>query len=476
MGADAGDVEAVRLRLDVVAPAGHAVLRDGLHSAEVEWRPVLHRLVINHAVGLLFAGHVAEKTLRQFRRGVDIDGETDRPSVDVFVVVPDYLRLDAKRLEEKHLLNGKLFIDRAEIEIPRLLVVDADAAVGVHHACKEGILCLFGPAEDVGRNAPVGLPLPTKEERKLLRNGFEGAGGDMDVHVAPLRPAVILLDPIFPAIVFRDAQNLVAHVCFIKAKRHHHRRGIAPVAEKQAEKPCHVVVDALRHLAVLRPDAFHLISYGKVSDGGASLALHGEHVVGSEDDGSPVVELDETGVIRRRVADKLLHADEAVGVRVVDLDAFALHVYPIRLHASTDFMEHRHLVKEAFGALHKKPAANAESHDLISVVASHRGHLRVGNSGLVVLEIKRSVQKFPVRKQTFRRDFHRQLKQVMIRVAIVVVDTILHLEDLYGENRSFPMPKPRLCGKQNTPDNKPLLFSRPRTIVNGRERNLRSGT
>ena len=108
--------------------------------------------------------------------------------------------------------------------------------------------------------------------------------------------------------------------------------------------------------------------------------------------------------------------------------------------------------------------------------AAHGGYLRLDMTRAIILKIERSVQKFPVREQAFRRDFHRQLKQVVVRVAIIVVDTILHLEDLYGENRGFPMPKPRLCSKQNTPDNKPLLFSRPCTIVNGRKRNLRSGT
>ncbi len=80
--------------------------------------------------------------------------------------------------------------------------------------------------------------------------------------------------------------------------------------------------------------------------------------------------------------------------------------------------------------------------------AAHVGDLRVIVAGLVVLQVEGRVQKAEVGEQPLGTHLDGKLEQVVVRVAGVVVDALLDLEDLHGENGRFALPQARFRGQQ----------------------------
>ena len=65
--------------------------------------------------------------------------------------------------------------------------------------------------------------------------------------------------------------------------------------------------------------------------------------------------------------------------------------------------------------------------------AAHVRDLGFGRA-LVVLRVERRIEEAEVREQALGRAVHSELEQVVVRIARVVVHTLLHAEDLHGED------------------------------------------
>src|SRR5699024_9009064 len=106
--------------------------------------------------------------------------------------------------------------------------------------------------------------------------------------------------------------------------------------------------------------------------------------------------------------------------------------------------------------------------------AAHVGDLGFGAAGPVILQIKRRVQKGEVGEQPLGADLAGQLEQVVVGVAGVVVDPLLDLEDVDGEDGGLAVSKARLLGQQHVPDDHPALGGGVGAVVEGAERRLRA--
>ena len=95
-------------------------------------------------------------------------------------------------------------------------------------------------------------------------------------------------------------------------------------------------------------------------------------------------------------------------------------------------------------------------------------------AGLIVLQVKRRVQKGEVGEQPLGADPAGQLEQVVVRVAGVVVDPLFDLEDVDGEDGGLAVSKARLLGQQHVPDDHPALGGGVGAVVEGAERRLRA--
>ena len=128
----------------------------------------------------------------------------------------------------------------------------------------------------------------------------------------------------------------------------------------------------------------------------------------------------------------------------------------------------------------KTQVAPAAGHLAVPVVdvahhtgaASHVGHLGVVIAGLVILQVERGVQKAEVGEQPLGGDPHGQLEQVVVGVALVVVDALLHLEDLHREDRGLPVAQAGLGGQQQVADDHPALLAGVGAVVQRAEGHL----
>lgn len=89
--------------------------------------------------------------------------------------------------------------------------------------------------------------------------------------------------------------------------------------------------------------------------------------------------------------------------------------------------------------------------------AAHGRHLRLGMAGFIVLQIKRRVQENVVREQSLGADLAGELEQIIVRVALVVVDPFLHLKDVDWEDAGLAVAQARVGGQQDVLDDHPSL-------------------
>ena len=97
--------------------------------------------------------------------------------------------------------------------------------------------------------------------------------------------------------------------------------------------------------------------------------------------------------------------------------------------------------------------------------AAHVGHFRVVVPGLVVLEVEGRVDKAEVGEQPLGGDPHGQLEQVVVGVALVVVDALFHLEDLHREDGGLPVSQTGLGGQEQVADDHPALLANVGAVV-----------
>ena len=107
--------------------------------------------------------------------------------------------------------------------------------------------------------------------------------------------------------------------------------------------------------------------------------------------------------------------------------------------------------------------------------AAHVGALGVRVAGLVVLEVEGGVQEGKVGEQPLGRGLHGQLEQVVVGVAGVVVDPLLDLEDLDGEDAGLALAQARLGGFQKGGDDHPALPGGVCAVVDGGKGHLGPG-
>ena len=107
--------------------------------------------------------------------------------------------------------------------------------------------------------------------------------------------------------------------------------------------------------------------------------------------------------------------------------------------------------------------------------AAHGGHLGLGMAGLVVLEVEGRVQEDVVREQALGADLHAQLEQVVVGVALVVVDPLLDLEDVDGEDGRFAVAQARVLRQQDVADGHAALGGGVGAVVNAAEGGLGAG-
>ena len=108
--------------------------------------------------------------------------------------------------------------------------------------------------------------------------------------------------------------------------------------------------------------------------------------------------------------------------------------------------------------------------------AAHGRHLGFGMAGLVVLQVKGRVQEHIVREQTPRAHLAGELEQIVVGIALVIVDPFFDLEDVDRENAGFAMAQTRIGRFQNVADDHTALGAGVGTVVDAAERRLRART
>ena len=108
--------------------------------------------------------------------------------------------------------------------------------------------------------------------------------------------------------------------------------------------------------------------------------------------------------------------------------------------------------------------------------ASHIGTFGVGVAGLIILEVEGRVDEGKIRKEAFGADPAGQLEQVVVGLARVVVDPVLDLENMDGEDGRFAVAEAGLGGEQDVADDHASFRRDVQTVIDGAERDLRAGT
>ena len=107
--------------------------------------------------------------------------------------------------------------------------------------------------------------------------------------------------------------------------------------------------------------------------------------------------------------------------------------------------------------------------------AAHVGDLRLRTPGVVVLQIEGGVDEGEIGEQPLGAAPAGQLEKVVIGLAGVVVDALLHPEDLDGEDRGFPVAQALLGGQHQVPHDHPALGGGVHAVVDGGEGRLGPG-
>ena len=107
--------------------------------------------------------------------------------------------------------------------------------------------------------------------------------------------------------------------------------------------------------------------------------------------------------------------------------------------------------------------------------AAHVGNLGVVIAGLVVLQIKGSVDEAEVGEQPLGGGADGQLEQVVVGVAGVVVDPFLDFKNLDGEDGGFPVAQAGFRSQQQVADHHAGLRGSVGAVVYGTERHLGAG-
>ena len=110
-----------------------------------------------------------------------------------------------------------------------------------------------------------------------------------------------------------------------------------------------------------------------------------------------------------------------------------------------------------------------------SGAASHIGDFRLGVSRPVVDLVERRINKGKIREQTPGGHPAGKAEQIVVRLSLAVVDAFLHLEDMDGENRRFSIAQPGLGSQQHVADDHAAFGGGVGPVVDGAERDLRSG-
>ena len=106
--------------------------------------------------------------------------------------------------------------------------------------------------------------------------------------------------------------------------------------------------------------------------------------------------------------------------------------------------------------------------------AAHVSRLGLRMAGLVILLIERRIQEREVREHALGRHAAGQLEQVVVGVALVVVDALLDLEDVDREDRGLAVAQTGLGGEQQLLHHQPPLGRGIRAVVERGERDLRA--
>ena len=104
--------------------------------------------------------------------------------------------------------------------------------------------------------------------------------------------------------------------------------------------------------------------------------------------------------------------------------------------------------------------------------AAHVGDFRFGVPFLIIGQVERRVLKAEIREQALRAGFARQLEKIVIRFAGVVIDALLHAENLDREDRRFAAAQSGLRGKQQIADRHARFGRCIHAVIDGRKRHL----
>ena len=108
--------------------------------------------------------------------------------------------------------------------------------------------------------------------------------------------------------------------------------------------------------------------------------------------------------------------------------------------------------------------------------AAHGSHFRFGTAGDIVLQVEGRVQEGVVGEQTLCADLAGKPEQIVVGVALVVVDAFLNLEDVDGEDAGLAMAQTGFQSQQDVADDHAALGGGVGTVVDGGEGSLCAGT
>ena len=107
--------------------------------------------------------------------------------------------------------------------------------------------------------------------------------------------------------------------------------------------------------------------------------------------------------------------------------------------------------------------------------AAHVGDFRLWALGIVILEVERRVHKAEIGEQPLGAAPDRQLEQVIVGLSGIVVDAVLHTENLDGEDRGFAVAQARLRGQENVFHDHAALGAGVHAVVDGGKGRLSAG-
>ena len=108
--------------------------------------------------------------------------------------------------------------------------------------------------------------------------------------------------------------------------------------------------------------------------------------------------------------------------------------------------------------------------------AAHVADLGLRMTGLVIFQIERCVEEREVREHALGGNAAGELEQIVVRVAVVVVDAFLDLEDVDREDRRLSVAEAGLGREQQLLHDQTALRRGIRTVVERGERDLRART